>query len=373
MRPLRIFASEFGAEPYASAIRYNALVRSFSNRGGNYNISVVAASGDTKGYEDIIDRFWSLGINCREGSFPLRVVKEVCYGMFCLASLVFDSKKLILITAPNFISSIIIISACRLLRIPFCVDVRDLCPDVYAIGGAIATDGLLYSWLDNVTRSQYRAATKVFVTTHGLKEKLVERGIPIENIEVITNGYPKALCSEVGRDVEQFNRDVVLHGTLGKMQNIKFLAEIIRRLPDFSFTIVGGGNSINQLTREDFSNVVLVDRVSQAEALKIVLGHKVGLCIRKGNYYDSLSMPVKIFEYLGLGLKVISFPKTEFSRDANLKELIHEFECENVESVCEGIKAMISRASDCRNEPPEYLAREFQSDLFREQIVKQLL
>ena len=79
------------------------------------------------------------------------------------------------------------------------------------------------------------------------------------------------------------------------------------------------------------------------ETLSIVAVHKIGLCIRNGTWYDKISLPVKIFEYLGLNLHVIGFPETEFSKDIKLKNILTEFAHFDIPEIKEKIKEIIEK------------------------------
>ena len=106
------------------------------------------------------------------------------------------------------------------------------------------------------------------------------------------------------------------------------------------------------------------------DVLKVVAGHQIGLCIRTGSWYDKVSLPVKIFEYLGLKLSVIGFPETEFSRDPNLKNLLVEFNDFDVDVISEKIRVLLDSDDHMLTEVPSYLTREYQSNLFRDQLLK---
>lgn len=370
MRHLRIFASEFGDAPYACAHRYNGLLQSIFSRETPLKISMVTSFGSHKDQTQWLTRFWSLGLNCREGSFPVRVAKELAFAFFSLASLVFDREKIVLISVPNFLSSILICLGCQIGRIPYSIDVRDLYPDSYELGGVLSNNSLLYRCLYKIVLYQYLRAQCLFVATEGLGEILATRGIPEDKIVAIRNGYHTDFCTEALSSFEHVGRDIVFHGTLGKMQSVDFLSKIVCSLPEFKFSFIGEGKAFDYLKGKSFHNLLIMERMPYRDVLKVVAGHQIGLCIRTGSWYDKISLPVKIFEYLGLKLRVVGFPETEFSRDPNLKSLLVEFDDFDVDVIIEKIRVLLDSDDHMLTEVPSYLTREYQSNLFRDQLLK---
>ena len=370
MRHLRIFASEFGDAPYACALRYNGLLQSIFNRESPLKISMVTSHGNYKDETKRLTRFWSLGLNCREGRYPIRIAKELAFAFFSLASLPLDRNKIVLISVPNFLSSILICLGCQIGRIPYSIDVRDLYPDSYELGGVLSKNSLLYRYLYKIVLYQYLRAQCLFVATEGLGEMLEARGIPEDKIVAIKNGYHTDFCAEALSSFEHVGRDIVFHGTLGKMQNVDFLSKLVSTLPEFKFTFIGEGKAFDYLKGKNFHNLLIMELMPYRDVLKVVAGHQIGLCIRTGSWYDKVSLPVKIFEYLGLNLSVIGFPETEFSRDPNLRNLLIEFNDFDVDVISKKIRELLESDDHMLREVPTYLTREYQSSLFRDQLLK---
>jgi len=369
MKHLKIFVSEFGNSGYASAHRYNALINSFARHDESIDISVCTSFGNQTEENFAISRFWTLNINCRNGNFSFRIIKELIYAFFSVIFLLFDRRKLVLVSVPNFLSSLIILFACRQLRIPYCVDVRDLYPDVYKLAGIISGNSIIYKILLKITRYQYSKAEYLFVATKGLGAALEKMDLPKNKILCVTNGFDTEISSSIIKNSDYINRDIVFHGTLGKMQNFKFIEKIINILPDYKFTFIGSGPGFNYLKNSKLSNLLVLDRMSYENVLSIVASHKIGLCVRQGNWYDKISLPVKIFEYLGLKLKVVGFPSTEFSNDINLINKIIEIDEFDFELIGMKLKEMLTTDYTTHDGVPEYLTRSYQSDTFREKIM----
>ena len=367
MKHLRIFVSEFGNAPYACAHRYNALLELFLENKDPVKLSVVTSLGKIEKQSFPISRFWTLNMNCREGSLVFRVLKEIIYGLFSFLSLFFDKHKMVIISVPNFLSGLIICFGCRLLRIPYCFDLRDLYPDSYVLGNLLSEKGVIFKFLYRLSISQYKEARCLFVCTKGIGQKLQLRGLNQNKIFCITNGFPKTICDGIDKNVEKYKRDIIFHGTLGKMQNINYLSLLIKSLPEYSFTIIGDNKNLHSLKKENYKNLLILQRMNYLETLSIVAVHKIGLCIRNGTWYDKISLPVKIFEYLGLNLHVIGFPETEFSKDIKLKNILTEFAHFDIPEIKEKIKEIIEKKSFI-NDIPKYLSREFQSNIFRRKI-----
>ena len=138
MKHLRIFVSEFGNAPYACAHRYNALLELFLENKDPVKLSVVTSLGKIEkqailSYLKILDIEYELQ---REFSFQ-SFERDYIWTIFFF-KLFFDKHKMVIISVPNFLSGLIICFGCRLLRIPYCFDLRDLYPDSYVLGNLLS-------------------------------------------------------------------------------------------------------------------------------------------------------------------------------------------------------------------------------------------
>ena len=75
----------------------------------------------------------------------------------------------------------------RLRRLPWIFELRDLWPASIVAVGAMK-EGLLIRMLYWIEMSMYRASDRVIVVIKGLRQDLVDRGIPGDKVVVVRNG-----------------------------------------------------------------------------------------------------------------------------------------------------------------------------------------
>lgn len=314
-------------------------------------------------------RNFSISIDTRSGGLIVRTMKEIIFALSCLSIIFWQRPKLVILSLPNYVSSSIIALALRFLNISYVLDVRDLYPESIAYGGLVNKNSFFYKFLDKSAKSLHLGAVHMIAATEGLRKHL-KRKYNTLNIDVVLNGFPASEINNIKGEGGQKVRDVVFHGTLGRMQDAEFLADLVSCMPDVSFSFIGSGASMKKLDPAALSNLNVFDRMSHADVLRVVSKHKVGLSIRSGSVYDRLSLPVKIFEYLGLGLSVVSYPKTEFST-MDFGYALQECDEKSMQSISAAIYRAITSADE-REKSKESgdenqllaLSREVQSEKF---------
>ena len=101
---------------------------------------------------------------------------------------------------------------------------------------------------------------------------------------------------------------LIFHGNLARMQNIDLLIKIARSCPeDVDVLVAGFGPGEKKIRRE--KRIKFLGRLSYEKIPEIVTKSHVGLSFRNKGLVNEMSFPVKIFEYIGAGLPVISTPK----------------------------------------------------------------
>ena len=100
----------------------------------------------------------------------------------------FQKRPDILITpSPQFFCAVAGWVVSRLRRLPWIFELRDLWPASIVAVGAMK-EGIAIKTLYWMEMSMYRAADRVIAVTKGLKQDLVDRGIPSDKIVVVRNG-----------------------------------------------------------------------------------------------------------------------------------------------------------------------------------------
>jgi len=146
-----------------------------------------------------------------------------------------------------------------LRRTPYVVHVQDLWPQTVTSSGFLAegqhrrAEGLLHRYCDSV----YRHAALIAVTSPGMADLIIARGVDSRKISVIPNWaderhFQPALPSpDIVKKLGPFRPFTVMYGgAMGEVQALDVLidaAEILRNQRDIGFLLVGGGVSERSL------------------------------------------------------------------------------------------------------------------------------
>ena len=144
-----------------------------------------------------------------------------------------------------------------LRRRPVVIDIQDLWPDTLAATGMIRSPRILkiVAFACNFT---YRHATRISVQSPGFKQRLVERGVPSDKIDVILN------WADIGEttpkhalDLTPFALDdrfnVLFAGTMGMAQGLDVILDAAKIVATsdsrIQFLLVGSGVETGRLQR----------------------------------------------------------------------------------------------------------------------------
>ena len=169
---------------------------------------------------------------------------------------------------------------CKVRRIPFVLEIRDLWPES-AIQMGILNNNLLIHvmfWMEKVL---YNNASKIIALTDGIRRNICERGWPSEKVELVTCGvdlnklYPDTDGRNVIRDKYGWdNKNVVMYfGALGEANNIPVIlraAEDLQTNTDILFVLVGDGMKRREIESEvkdkQINNIVMLPAVPKENA-----------------------------------------------------------------------------------------------------------
>ena len=282
-----------------------ALVRRLSNR---YAIVVTTTQREASDIPGV--RMVVVGAKQRDPnrSFVLRLFDEVVVGAHVAIELVRNEKRprLVVMSSPGFITALFVTTYLRLAKIEYGWDVRDLYPDVFSSAGLMSNSSLSYKALNSIVRSVYQNAVLITAATETLT-----KGITAKSKETIFNGYPSTI-SDYSR--QKFDvTTVIFHGNMGSYQDMEgFLAlakSVTQRRPEVRFLAVGSGTKACCVA--DSSFVEYLGQMSHEETLEIVSRCHVGVSPRTDDPISAGAFPVKIWEYIGLHLPVLSSPLSE--------------------------------------------------------------
>jgi glycosyltransferase involved in cell wall biosynthesis len=109
-----------------------------------------------------------------------------------LAGLCVRRPDVVLATSPQFFCGWAGALTAWFRRRPFILEIRDIWPESIAAVGAVKSQMAIrmLAWLE---RSLYRSAKRIVTVGAGYRDKLVERGVPPDKINIVMNGVDREL------------------------------------------------------------------------------------------------------------------------------------------------------------------------------------
>ena len=206
-----------------------------------------------------------------------------------------------------------------LYRVPVVYDIQDFWPDTLSATGMFKNQFGL-KLVDGYCRLFYKAADKIVVLCPGFKKKLIEKGVPVEKIEIIYNWFdeknltakpntaelPDILCRP-----DTFK--ILFAGNMGKAQGLESVLEAAKILkdsnPKIQFIFIGGGVEVENLKAKagqmELSNVHFLPYVPPKQIGSFLQVADVLLVHLKKNPLFEITIPSKIQAYLAAGKPIL--------------------------------------------------------------------
>lgn len=284
----------------AIGLRSSYLVRSLKNKGVKIDVMTAESCGN-----DCIITWTQLASN-RSRTY-IRIIKEIIWGIELALRIIHKSSNTtIIFSLPPFISFIVFRLLCRGKR--YITDVRDLYPEALAESGLISYERNTYKYLKELVTKILSKDVLVLSATQGILNEIGH----INDVEryVYYNGYPDLMDIHT----EKFkDYTVVFHGTFGKFQNIELLRELIVATSKDPINWILIGDGPKKILVDDIDNhrLEVFPNLPNAEVLKMVAKCHLGISLRTDDLLSRASIPVKVFEFIGLGVKAVVSPHSE--------------------------------------------------------------
>jgi len=210
--------------------------------------------------------------------------------------------------------------AARRLGVPLVFDVRDIWPEALQLSGRLQSGPVIRS-LEAAERFSYRRAGAITVVTEGKRERLMEKGVPAEKIEVIPNGVDLSHFDDVCPDTALLERHGVdpkrfllaYAGVFNPPQGLDVLLDAAKLLrqhhPELArrvqVVLVGDGSERARLERrrreERLEEEVVFVPIQPRERIPGILLAASAIAIPLRPRRDTHTMPSKIYESLASG------------------------------------------------------------------------
>lgn len=243
---------------------------------------------------------------------------------------------LLVISTPGYLAALTIASFAFRSGIPFILELRDVYPEVYAAAGLISKRSWLYRFFQSRSKLMYERARLVIAATRGLARE-VKNAAPTSRVQHVYNGFPSQLLDRTASQHERFT--VCFHGILGFFQDIETMIDVARLLAphDIDVDVVGYGRKEVLVRQVRLPNLRFHGRQPFEQTLNIVERCHVGMCLRMDEEISKDAFPVKVWEYLGLGIPSIVTPICEAGEFLEQNQCGFQFPAGAVQNIVERV------------------------------------
>ena len=262
-------------------------------------------------------RVWTY-VTANEGFFK----RTLNYVSFMVSSILITSwlskADVVVTTSPQFFNGLAGYFVCRLKRIPWVLEIRDLWPESILVVGAIKNRTMI-RLLEWVELFAYRQADRIVPVTDAFKRYMIGKGIPAEKIEVIKNGVDLSFFKKVG-DQNPVAVELGLqgkfvasyfgtHGMAHCLETVLHSARELKQHEGIVFLLVGDGAERKRLVamRDEMAlhNVIMLDQQPKEKMPYLWALSDVSLVLLKKSELFTTVIPSKIFESMAMEKPII--------------------------------------------------------------------
>lgn len=242
----------------------------------------------------------------------VRLIKEIIFGIEYFLRILFSKKRdVYILTSPQFFIAIFAFFAVKIKNPKkIILDIRDIYPEVFFQHEIMKRDSIIGKVLIKIERYMYKNSNYIITVTEGLKKQIEPFN---KNVKVVRNGYDEKLFTMNTEKYDNFT--LVFHGTMGKFQNIELLSEVIQYCDynhsNLRFLVIGNGSKDYLIKNLQCKNLQYIENVEYSKIPNLISKAHLGLSFRTNDKISIESFPVKIFEYIGVGIPVIVTPISE--------------------------------------------------------------
>lgn len=265
-------------------------------------------------------------------SYLGRLLSFISFSLSCpLALMSVARPDVVLASSPPIFPMFPAWLICKLRRIPFVMEVRDLWPASAVQMGILKSRQLIgiMAWMERVL---YNQSEKIVALTEGIRDDICARGWPKSKVELVTCGvdfdklYPDALGADFIRNKLgwQTKKIILYFGALGEANNLPVTIRTAQRLQsrqDIVFVLIGDGmkrvETERQIEALGLNNVLVLPPVPKDDARLFI--NAADLCLvtlRDIPLFDG-AIPTKLIDYMACGKAVLCGIRGEAERIVN--------------------------------------------------------
>jgi len=237
----------------------------------------------------------------------------------------------------------------KMFGVKLLLDIHDPSVDLFEEKWPGKKNKVLKALMARAEKYSCKLSNHLFTVTNTCKERLVERGNPSNKITLILNTANEGFFKfNNEREFKKIKRGakIIYHGTIaerfGLHNVIVAMPYLLKDIPDSVLDIYGRyeGSYLTKLERlvndlELSDNVNLNGKVVREQIPELINNHDVGIVPYLQTDYMNLALPTKAFEYIAMGLPLVS---------TKLKDLFETFDDNCIKYVDESVPKQIAGA-----------------------------
>lgn len=326
---------------------------------GDYEVSFLVLKEKDRAESYELEGVKVIELNVKKFGGQKKYMHMLSYLTFiCLAFLecsrLFFSGRLDIVhvhNIPNFLVFAGIVP--RLAGKKMILDIHDSTPETYFAKYGKSPNHLVFRILCLEEAVCCQIAHRIICVNHVQRDELIMRGIPARKIAISMNvPDPKWFGARKNKKDRPHNgvKKLVYHGTIAKRLGvdlaIRAFAKICRTNSGIEFFVLGDGDGIEECRELIYcldldQNIHLSQKMLPLESLLDFLdGVDVGVVSNRKNIATDLMLPVKLLEYVAMGIPVVA-PRLKAIEYYFTDEMVSYFEPENVDYMAKAIMDLL--------------------------------
>jgi glycosyltransferase involved in cell wall biosynthesis len=324
MISIEIFCDSFYPEEKAVGIRLYHLANALKNN--DFKVTVNSCIRNPKGDFNHRKNFFAAPSNKSHALF--RLFQEFLLAIEFFFKIIFSRNEVFLLSSPPFLPMVFGAIASKLKGKKYIVDVRDEYPEVYFVSGLIKENSIVGKLLTRTEKFIYRHSFLTITVTENIVKKIITKsGNGNNKVLLVRNGFDEQVFKT--SNVKEQNFTIVFHGNIGKFQKPTLLINLAKKAlqekQNIEFVVIGWGNNEASLLESNLTNLKFLGKKSHEAIPEIINKFHVGISVRTDDEISKNSFPVKIYEYLGVGLPVVVTPISEAGNFISNNKLGQQF------------------------------------------------
>jgi len=324
MISIEILCDSFYPEEKAVGIRLFHLANALKNN--DFHVTVNSCTKNPHG--NFIHRKNFFGAPSNKSHALVRLFQELLLAIEFFFKIIFSKSDIFLLSSPPFLPMVFGAIASKLKAKKYIVDVRDEYPEVYFVSGLVKENSWIGSLLSRIEKLIYRHSFLTITVTDNIVKKIITKSEHGKNkVLLVRNGFDEQVFKT--SPLKEQNFTIVFHGNIGKFQKPTLLINLAKRAleekQNIEFVVIGWGNNESSLLESNLTNLKFLGKKSHEAIPEIINKFHVGISVRTDDEISKNSFPVKIYEYLGVGIPVIVTPTSEAGYFITNNKLGHQF------------------------------------------------